>query len=280
MKKVNNYFSHDFNARNDIKLKKVNMKLGMEGIGLYWCIIECLYENNGYLSFDDDIKLLAYELRVDEESIVNLIENFDLFKKNKNRFYSPSVLERLQKINDKANKNRENVLKRWEKAKKTSDNECNTTEIPNEYEKDTNVYNSNYYIKENKIKENKIKENNNIQTTTDNNIYSFIEQNFGRTLSPVELEKINLWLSEEREDIIKYAVTIAVMNRKSTFAYVDGILKNWKAKGFKSLEEIKEDSLIGSASKSQRDSTISEEQQKLLEELADYNWLEDDDDYS
>ena len=275
MKKVNNYFSHDFNARNDIKLKKVNMKLGMEGIGLYWCIIECLYENNGYLSFDDDIKLLAYELRVDEESIVNLIENFDLFKKNKNRFYSPSVLERLQKINDKANKNRENVLKRWEKAKKTSDNECNTTEIPNEYEKDTNVYNSNYYIKENKIKE-----NNNIQTTTDNNIYSFIEQNFGRTLSPVELEKINLWLSEEREDIIKYAVTIAVMNRKSTFAYVDGILKNWKAKGFKSLEEIKEDSLIGSASKSQRDSTISEEQQKLLEELADYNWLEDDDDYS
>ena len=275
MKKVNNYFSHDFNARNDIKLKKVNMKLGMEGIGLYWCIIECLYENNGYLSFDDDIKLLAYELRVDEESIVNLIENFDLFKKNKNRFYSPSVLERLQKINDKANKNRENVLKRWEKAKKASDNECNTTEIPNEYEKDTNVYNSNYYIKENKIKE-----NNNIQTTTDNNIYSFIEQNFGRTLSPVELEKINLWLSEEREDIIKYAVTIAVMNRKSTFAYVDGILKNWKAKGFKSLEEIKEDSLIGLASKSQRDSTISEEQQKLLEELADYNWLEDDDDHS
>ena len=68
------------------------------------------------------------------------------------------------------------------------------------------------------------------------------------------------------------------MNRKSTFAYVDGILKNWKAKGFKSLEEIKEDSLIGLASKSQRESTISKEQQKLLEEIADYNWFEDDDD--
>lgn len=273
MKKVNNYFSHDFNARNDIKLKKVTMRLGMKGIGLYWCIIECLYENDGYLSFDD-IKLLAYELRVDEKAIINLIENFDLFKKDENRFYSPSVLKRLQKINDKANKNRENVLKRWEKVKKTSDNECNEFEIPNEYENDTNVCNSNYYIKENKIKENKIKENNILLTTTDNNIYSFIEQNFGRLLSPVEINKINLWLSEEQEEIIKYAVTIAIMNGKSTFAYVDGILKNWKAKGFKSLEEIKEDSLIGLASKSQKQSTISEEQQKLLEE---FDWIEDDD---
>lgn len=115
IKKVNNYFSHDFNARNDIKLKKVIANLGIQGIGLYWCIIECLYENDGYLSFDD-IDLLSYELRTDKDLILNLIENFDLFKKNnKNKFYSQSVLNRLEEIESKSRKNRENALKRWNK---------------------------------------------------------------------------------------------------------------------------------------------------------------------
>ncbi len=272
MKKVNNYFSHDFNARNDIKLKKVNMQMGLQGIGLYWCIIECLYENEGYLTFDDDIELLAYELRTDKEIILNLIENFDLFKKNKNKFYSPSVLERLQKITDKANKNRENVLKRWEKIKKTSKNESNTSEIQKENESNTNVLQSQYYIKEKKKKENKIKENILLTTTTttkDNNIYSYIESNFGRTLSPIELDKIKLWLSSEQEEIIKYAISIAVMNGKSTIAYADGILKNWKSRGFTSLEEIKNDNSNTSTFNQNTDSD---------NDLLNYNWLEDDND--
>ena len=56
------------------------MDLGMSGIGLYWCIVECLYENNGYLDLDQ-INLLAYELRVEKKLIEDLIDNYDLFKK-------------------------------------------------------------------------------------------------------------------------------------------------------------------------------------------------------
>ena len=65
MKKVNNYFSHDYHARDDIKLKKLRMSMKMEGIGIYWCIIEFLYENDGYLTLDDDVEMLVYELRID-----------------------------------------------------------------------------------------------------------------------------------------------------------------------------------------------------------------------
>jgi len=43
------YFSHDYNARNDTKLVKVFMKYQLKGIGAYWCIIEMLYEEGGYL---------------------------------------------------------------------------------------------------------------------------------------------------------------------------------------------------------------------------------------
>lgn len=267
IKKVNNYFSHDFNARNDIKLKKVIANLGIQGIGLYWCIIECLYENDGYLSFDD-IDLLSYELRTDKDLILNLIENFDLFKKNnKNKFYSQSVLNRLEEIESKSRKNRENALKRW--------NKNDTNEMQTESNSNATALQPHCYIKEKIIKENKRKDNNILLTTTeDNNIYNYVESNFGRTLSPIELEKIGLWSSEYKDEILKYAIQIAVMNRKATFAYVEGILKNWKAKGFETLDEIKENDLYGVFATHKKEKSSEPE---IDTELFDYNWLEDDD---
>lgn len=267
IKKVNNYFSHDFNARNDIKLKKVIANLGIQGIGLYWCIIECLYENDGYLSFDD-IDLLSYELRTDKDLILNLIENFDLFKKNnKNKFYSQSVLNRLEEIESKSRKNRENALKRW--------NKNDTNEMQTESNSNATALQPQCYIKEKIIKENKRKDNNILLTTTeDNNIYNYVESNFGRSLSPIELEKIGLWSSEYKDEILKYAIQIAVMNRKATFAYVEGILKNWKAKGFKTLDEIKENDLYGVFATHKKEKSSEPE---IDTEIFDYNWLEDDD---
>lgn len=267
IKKVNNYFSHDFNARNDIKLKKVIANLGIQGIGLYWCVIECLYENDGYLSFDD-IDLLSYELRTDKDLILNLIENFDLFKKNnKNKFYSQSVLNRLEEIESKSRKNRENALKRW--------NKNDTNEMQTESNSNATALQPQCYIKEKIIKENKRKDNNILLTTTeDNNIYNYVESNFGRTLSPIELEKIGLWSSEYKDEILKYAIQIAVMNRKATFAYVEGILKNWKAKGFETLDEIKENDLYGVFATHKKEKSSEPE---IDTELFDYNWLEDDD---
>lgn len=267
IKKVNNYFSHDFNARNDIKLKKVIANLGIQGIGLYWCIIECLYENDGYLSFDD-IDLLSYELRTDKDLILNLIENFDLFKKNnKNKFYSQSVLNRLEEIESKSRKNRENALKRW--------NKNDTNKMQTESNSNATALQPQCYIKEKIIKENKRKDNNILLTTTeDNNIYNYVESNFGRSLSPIELEKIGLWSSEYKDEILKYAIQIAVMNRKATFAYVEGILKNWKAKGFETLDEIKENDLYGVFATHKKEKSSEPE---IDTEIFDYNWLEDDD---
>ena len=90
-------------------------------------------------------------------------------------------------------------------------------------------------------------------------------------MSGIEYEKINNWMSEFNVDILKYAITIAVMNQKKTFAYVEGILKNWKGKGLKTLEEIKEDSISGVFSKKSSESNSQDEETELF----DYNWLED-----
>ena len=100
-----------------------------------------------------------------------------------------------------------------------------------------------------------VKENNisNINNTNNNNnnynyiynssssdeIINFIENNFGRTLSSFEFEKINCWLNEFDSDIVKHAIELSILNNKRTFAYIEGILKNWKSCGYKTLDDIK-----------------------------------------
>ena len=97
-----------------------------------------------------------------------------------------------------------------------------------------------------------VKENNisNINNTNNNNNYNyiynsssdeiinFIENNFGRTLSSYEFEKINCWLNEFNSDIVKHAIELSILNNKRTFAYIEGILKNWKSCGYKTLDDI------------------------------------------
>ena len=69
-------------------------------------------------------------------------------------------------------------------------------------------------------------------------IINFIENNFGRTLSSYEFEKINCWLNEFNSDIVKHAIELSILNNKRTFAYIEGILKNWKSCGYKTLDDI------------------------------------------
>lgn len=123
---------------------------------------------------------------------------------------------------------------------------------------------SEYSIEENRIDKNSIEENS-IETTT--NIYDYIESNFNRTLSPLEIQKIDEWLLLFNEEIIKYGVSIAVMNHKKTFSYVNGILKNWQGSGYTTLEEVKQE---------QREIKPSEKN-KEIQELETYNWLEEGD---
>ena len=109
--------------------------------------------------------------------------------------------------------------------------------------------------------------NNIINTTTTTNIYESIESNFGRTLSPMEYETIQSWLSSYNEEIINYAVRISVLNNHRTFNYVNGILKNWKSNGYKTLEEIKDNE------ETPKRHELTDEQKEIF----DYDWLNDPD---
>jgi len=134
------FFSHDFNARNDKQLIKVHMKHGLSGIGAFWCIVEMLFEESGYLSIDE-YERIAFELRTDNDTIRSVIEDFDLFENDGEKFWSVSALDRLKIRMDKSEKARESVNKRWKK-----------------YERNTNVKESQSERNTSKVKESKVKE--------------------------------------------------------------------------------------------------------------------------
>lgn len=85
-------------------------------------------------------------------------------------------------------------------------------------------------------------------------IYSKFESEFGRTLSPIEYETINKWLSNNiSEEMIINALKEAVLNGVTNLKYIDKIIFEWNKKKLnKKFNEEKN------------------------EELFDYDWLNED----
>ena len=130
------YFSHDYNTRNDEKIKELIFNYGMSGYGIYWSIIEELYQNTNVLHLN--YERIAFELRSDVSSIKSIINDFNLFVISGENFSSLSVQKRLDERTNKSEKARLSVNKRW----------SDTNVLQTKYDSNT--------IKERKGKENKV----------------------------------------------------------------------------------------------------------------------------
>ena len=160
MAKTTFYFSHDYNTRTDIKIKKLIQKHGYVGYGIFWAIVEDLYNNANALPAD--YASIAYDLREDESLIKSVINDFDLFVINNEIISSESIERRLILMDAKTDAARAAALARWGKERERKRlKDANASNI------DANAMqtgcNSNA-IKEskvNEIKENDIKKNEN-----------------------------------------------------------------------------------------------------------------------
>ena len=199
------YFSHDYNARNDTKLVKLFMKYKLEGIGAYWCIIEMLYEEGGYL-LRTEYDRIAFELRTDLELIKNVIENFDLFEKDKNKFWSITAIDRLNKRISKSTKARESVQKRWDK-----------------YERNTNVI-----LEQNNSNTSKVKESKN---KTDFEIFNL------KSLCLYSAEEIGNHLKEDMY-VLQVLENDLKLSREEIYKLIDRFLKDQALNLHRSFGEI------------------------------------------
>lgn len=98
--KDSRYFPHDMNARNDPKLIRLQMEMKGQGLAIWWCIVEMLWENGGYLPYDP--KTIAFTLRwAKPHEVERVLNDFDLFSNDSERFWSESALERLETYNSR-----------------------------------------------------------------------------------------------------------------------------------------------------------------------------------
>lgn len=202
------YFSHDYNSRNDAKVKKLIAKHGFLGYGLFWAIIEDLYNNANALPMD--YETIAFDLRVDKKVIESVINDFDLFVFDGDFFGSLSVENRLNERNKKSVKARESALKRWNKDANAlpTQSECNA-------------------IKESKGKEtkgNEIKENIREQFFKDLENSSHIETISRDNKAPVLIVKKHIELFRPNANV-EYRNFVEFVNH----------FKNWFKKQYKPL---------------------------------------------
>jgi Cys-tRNA synthase (O-phospho-L-seryl-tRNA:Cys-tRNA synthase) len=96
MSKQSYYFSHDSNARNDVKIIKLRREMGLEGYGIYWCIIETLRDTSEYKLPVNAIDDIAFGLVVDAEKVRSVIVDYDLFIVLNDEFYSDRLLRNME----------------------------------------------------------------------------------------------------------------------------------------------------------------------------------------
>lgn len=252
---MRSYFSHDSNARNSDKIMKVRMKLGAEGYGIFFMLIERLREEEGYKS-TIDYDILAFDLRVEPEKVKQVVENYDLFKftEDGKYFYSNSFNERMEMMDVRAQQRKSKAKKaaeaRWNKqTANTSNAKTMPEQCPSNAQALLKHANK---IKLNKTKLNKIKLNKTKPEeskpdkelvtgggSNNNDVQGLIEiyqENFGVANSIVQLElreKLGVYGKEMILESFKRSI-----GTKNPFSYMRGIWENWKNDGITTLEQV------------------------------------------
>ena len=99
------------------------------------------------------------------------------------------------------------------------------------------------------------------------NVFSMIEQEFGKTLSPIEYEIIKAWLEGNKSvELIQCALKESVMNGVRNLRYMDKILYEWEKKGIRTKNDVE----------NHMNNRRKKEESKK-DDVFDYDWLEEND---
>lgn len=106
--------------------------------------------------------------------------------------------------------------------------------------------------------------------TEKEDVFKVFERELGRTISSMELEMINGWLTTgTSEEIILGALREAVYNGVTSFRYIDKIIYEWEKKGFKTMDDVNK------YMKSRREEKSEDkEASKKASDVLDYDWID------
>lgn len=69
-------------------------------------------------------------------------------------------------------------------------------------------------------------------------LYQVFEKEFGRPLSPFEVETLGAWTEEFSPELIQHALKIAILGQNRSFRYIQGILNRWQSEGVRCVQDV------------------------------------------
>jgi hypothetical protein len=205
------YFSHDANARQDEKILMLRAEHGWEGYGIYWALVEMMFENSDSALHHNKIRGIAVSYNINItvlERVINTCITEELFISDGEKFWSDSLIRRKNKYQEikekKAEAGRKGMAKRWGKDNTviTDDNTAIT--------------------KDNKGKESKVN-----KSKVNKNIYAeFVSmlpeehekliQEFGEQGTVERIEKLSLYKGSTGKKYKNDYLTILSWERRNT----------------------------------------------------------------
>jgi hypothetical protein len=88
----------------------------MQGYGIFWAIVEDLYINENKIA--EDYEGIAYDLRIEAETVKSIIQDFELFQIENGFIRSNAIGFRIEKRNLASKKGRESADRRWDDDRK------------------------------------------------------------------------------------------------------------------------------------------------------------------
>ncbi|CAM3243041.1 DnaD domain-containing protein [Lactiplantibacillus plajomi] len=79
-----------------------------------------------------------------------------------------------------------------------------------------------------------------VATNPRQKVFTDIQREFGRALSPIEMESISKWFDEDQYDpeVIGLALREAVLRQVYNLTYMDRILLNWQKRGLRTAQQV------------------------------------------
>ena len=129
---MKHYFPHDYYARQDVKIAKLIINEGYAGYGLFWSLVELLYQNEGEINYDLELisRLLNHN---DKNQLQNIIEKYDLFEIKNNVIGNNRIKETIKRLKDVSKIRQSIAQKRW------NNKQDNIKKVENESEENNKV---------------------------------------------------------------------------------------------------------------------------------------------
>lgn len=109
---MSEYINHKISNRSEYIFRKLIEKKGAAAYGVYWYVLEELYESGGRMLFEE-IESISNALCVRKDFVASVIKSFSLFQYDSDSFWSDEVIEQIEKRQKLRKKRKEAANKRW-----------------------------------------------------------------------------------------------------------------------------------------------------------------------